>query len=125
VKALKYDHYDINGYRFWTAKLEACHPLATTINSGVVSNGEDTSKLASDYYGVLQKIIEYMFGGAKELKIVFFKCDWFDPVNDTRVDDFGMVEVKHKSRYSSNNLLFSHQAQQVYYLSYPYKSMKN
>jgi hypothetical protein len=23
---------------------------------------------------------------------VVFKCDWFDPVNDTRVDDFGMVD---------------------------------
>jgi hypothetical protein len=47
------------------------------------------------YGGVLQKIIEYTFGGTKELKVVFFQCDWFDPVNGTRVDDFGMVEVKH------------------------------
>jgi hypothetical protein len=36
-----------------------------------------------------------------------------------------MVEVKHESRYSDNNLLFAHQAQQVYYLSYPHKSMKH
>jgi hypothetical protein len=71
------------------------------------------------------KIIEYTFGGAKELKIMFFQCDWFDSVNDTRVYDFGMVEVKHESRYSDNNLLFTHQAQQVYYLSYHPKSMKN
>jgi hypothetical protein len=41
------------------------------------------------------------------------------------VDDFGMVEVKHESRYSGNNLLFAHQAQQVYYLSYPHESMKH
>jgi hypothetical protein len=41
------------------------------------------------------------------------------------VDDFGMVEVKHESRYSGNNLLFVHQAQQVYYLSYPHQSMKH
>jgi hypothetical protein len=47
------------------------------------------------YGGVLQKIIEYTFGGTKELKVVFFQCDWFDPVNGTRVDDFGMVEVNH------------------------------
>jgi hypothetical protein len=40
------------------------------------------------------------------------------------VNDFGMVEVKHKSCYSGNNLLFVHQAQQVHYLSYPYESMK-
>jgi hypothetical protein len=61
----------------------------------------------------------------KELKVVFFQCDWFDPVNGTRVDDFGMVEVKHESRYSGINLLFAHQAQHVYYLSYPHSSLKN
>jgi hypothetical protein len=36
-----------------------------------------------------------------------------------------MVEVKHKSRYSGSNLLLAHQAQQVYYLSYPHPSFKN
>jgi hypothetical protein len=41
------------------------------------------------------------------------------------VNDFGTVEVKDESRYSGNNLLFAHQAQQVYYLSYPHKSMKH
>jgi hypothetical protein len=41
------------------------------------------------------------------------------------VDDFGMVDVKHKSHYSCNNLLFAHQAQQAYYLSYPHKNIKN
>jgi hypothetical protein len=56
---------------------------------------------------------------------VFFQCDWFDPIHGTRVDDFGMVEVKHESRYPGINLLPAHQAQQVYYLSYPHVSMKN
>jgi hypothetical protein len=55
VKVLEYGHYDINGYRFLTAKLEASHPLAATTNSGIVANGEDASGLAADYYGVLQK----------------------------------------------------------------------
>jgi hypothetical protein len=41
------------------------------------------------------------------------------------VDDFGMVEVKHESRYTCINLLLAHQAQQVYYLSYPHVSLKN
>jgi hypothetical protein len=44
---------------------------------------------------------------------VFFQYDWFDPINDTRVDDFSMVEVEHESRYSGSNLLLAHQAQQV------------
>jgi hypothetical protein len=52
-------------------KLEASHPPATTTNSGVVANGEDASGLAADYYGIFQKIIEYTFGGNKELKVVF------------------------------------------------------
>jgi hypothetical protein len=41
------------------------------------------------------------------------------------VDELGMVEVKHESRYSGSNLLLAHQAQQVYYLSYPHSSFKN
>jgi hypothetical protein len=86
-------------------KLEASRPLPATINSRVVARGEDASGVTADYYGVLQKIIEYMFGGAKELNVVFFQCDWFDPVNDTRVDDFGMVEVKRESRYSGKKHL--------------------
>jgi hypothetical protein len=36
-----------------------------------------------------------------------------------------MVEVKHELCYSSTNLLFAHQAQQVYYLSYLHESMKH
>jgi hypothetical protein len=122
---LEYDRYDINGYHLWTAKLEASHPLTATTNSRVVANGEDASGLAADYYDVIQKILEYTFGGAKELKVVFFKCDWFDPVNDIRVDDFGMVKVNHESHYLYNNILFAHQAQHVYYLSYPRESIKN
>jgi hypothetical protein len=109
VKALEYGRYDINGYHFWMVKLEVSHPLAATKNSGVVANAEDASRLVADYYGVLQKIIEYTFGGTKELNVVFFECDWFDLVNGIRVDDFGMVEVKHESCYSGNNLLFAHQ----------------
>jgi hypothetical protein len=41
------------------------------------------------------------------------------------VDDFRMVQVKDESCYSGNNLLFAHQAHQVYYLSFPHKSMKH
>jgi hypothetical protein len=92
-------------------KLGASRPLAATTTSGVVANGEDASGLVANYYGVFQKIIEYTFGGTKEQKVVFFECDWFDLVNGTRVDNFGMVEVKQESCYSGNNLLFAHQLQ--------------
>jgi hypothetical protein len=72
VKALEYGRYDINGYHFRSVKLESSYPFAATTNSGVVANGEDASRLPAGYYGVLQEIIEYTFGGTKELKVVFF-----------------------------------------------------
>jgi hypothetical protein len=55
---------------------------------------------------------------------MFFQCDWFDPIHGTKVDDFGMVEVKHESRYSGINLLLAYQVHHVYYISYLHKSMK-
>jgi hypothetical protein len=58
VKALEYSRYDINGYRFRTTKLEANRPLATTTNSGVVTSGEDATSHVTDYYSILQNIIE-------------------------------------------------------------------
>jgi hypothetical protein len=125
VKALEYSHYDINRYCFPMVKLEASRPLAAKINNGVVTTGKDATCHITDYYDILQNIVEYTFGGSKELKVVFFQCDWFDPINDTRVDGFDMVEVKHESCYSGSNLLLTHQTQQVYYLSYPHQSLKN
>jgi hypothetical protein len=66
VKAREYSHYDINGYHFQMVKFEASHPLAVTSNSGVVTSVVDATSNITDYYGVLQKIIEYTFGGAKK-----------------------------------------------------------
>jgi hypothetical protein len=40
------------------------------------------------------------------------------------MDDFDMVEVKYESHYSGSNLLLAHQAQQVYYLTYPHPRLK-
>jgi hypothetical protein len=110
VKALEYSRYDINGYCFRTVKLEASRPLVATTNNELVKSGKNVTNHITDYYNILQNIVEYTFGGAKELNVVFFQYDWFDPINDTRVYDFGMVEVKHESRYSGSNLLLAHQA---------------
>jgi hypothetical protein len=109
VKALECSHNDINGwYHFRTVKLDASHPLAATRNSGLVTSGKYSTGHVTHYYGIRQNIVEYTFCGAKELKVVFFQCDWFDPINGTRVDEFGMVEVKRESRYSGSNLSLAH-----------------
>jgi hypothetical protein len=92
-------------------KLEVSRPLTATTNNGLVTSGEDATGHITDYYIILQNIVEYTFYCAKELKVVFFQCDWFDPINGTRVDEFGMVEVKHELHYLGSNLLFAHQMQ--------------
>jgi hypothetical protein len=127
LTARKFDRYDINGYRFRTAKLEASRPLAATINSGVVASSYSDDGQLEDYYVIVQDITEYTFGGHKPLRLVTFDCIWFDPHVGTRVDEFRMVEVKHASRYKGNeynNIILAHQAHHVYYLSYPHKSFK-
>jgi hypothetical protein len=53
VKALEYCRYDINGYRFRTAKLEASHPLAATTSNGLVASDEDATSHVTDYYNIL------------------------------------------------------------------------
>jgi hypothetical protein len=69
---LKYSRYDINGYRFWTVKLEANRPLAATTNNILVTSSEDATGHVTDYYDIIQNIVEYMFGAAKELNVVLF-----------------------------------------------------
>jgi hypothetical protein len=79
-----------------------------------------------DYYGVLQNIVVLIFDGPKELKVVFFECDWFDAHSGTRVDKYGNVEVKHSSRIPSSmsDVVLAIQAKQVYYLPYPHPSLR-
>jgi hypothetical protein len=58
--------------------------------SAINADGHETN-----YYGIINKILEFSFVGNKELKIVFFDCDWFDNNKETRQNQFSMVEVKH------------------------------
>jgi hypothetical protein len=71
------------------------------------------------YYRIIKNIIEYNFAGNKNLKTLFFDCDWFDPNHGTRENEFGMVEVKHAHQLCGcNPFVLAHQVEQVYYMSY-------
>jgi hypothetical protein len=90
--------YDVNGFRFRSTAFEALRPLAATTNSGVLTRAIDAERCETNYYGIINKILEFSFAGNKELKVVFFDCDWFDSNNETQQNEFGMVEVKHNER---------------------------
>jgi hypothetical protein len=54
-----------------------------------------------------------MFEGTKELRVVFFDYERFDPISNSRVVDFGMVDVMHNSWLLAINIVLVHQVQQV------------
>jgi hypothetical protein len=120
VKVRSYGRYNVNGFRFHSTTFKALRPLAATTNSGVVMRAINAEGHETNYYGIINKIIEFSFAGNKELKVVFFDCDWFDSKNGTRQNQFGMVEVKHNEQlWVYDTFILAHQVEQVYYLSYP------
>jgi hypothetical protein len=120
IVAKSYGQYDVNGFHLHSTIFEASHPLVAITNTGVVTRAIDADGHESKYYGVIKNIIKYSFAGNKNLKIVFFNCDWFDPYHGTRKNNFGMVEVKHEHRLRGcDPFVLAHQVEQVYYISYP------
>jgi hypothetical protein len=49
-----------------------------------VTRAIDVEGHETNYYGIINKILEFSFARNKELKVVFFDCDWFDSNNKTR-----------------------------------------
>jgi hypothetical protein len=120
VKVRSYGRYDVNGFLFHSTAFEALRPLVATTNSGVVMRAIDDEGHETNYYEIINKILEFSFAGNKELKVVFFDCDWFDSNNGTRQNQFGMIKVKHNERVQGyDTFILAHQVEQVYYLSYP------
>jgi hypothetical protein len=107
-----YRWYDINGFHFRSTIFEVSRPLVATTNTGVVTRVVDADGHESKYYGVIKNIIEYKFGKNKNLKTMFFNCDWFDPYHGTRENSFGMVELKHVRRLRGcDSFVLTHQVE--------------
>jgi hypothetical protein len=113
-----YEKYDVNGYRFHTEFHQKNRPNAKTINTGVWTKGAD----GTDYYGRLENVYKLAFNMKNiELKLVVFRCHWFDPHGGQRsTPSIGLVEVRPSTIYSGADVfIVAHQAKQVYHLSYP------
>jgi hypothetical protein len=110
----------VNGFCFRSTIFEDARPLAATCNAGVVVRAVDDEGRETNYYGVIKDILELTFGGDKDLRVVFFYCDWFHPTRGTRVNKYGMVEIKHEERVRGHdNFVLGLQCQQVNYMTYP------
>ena len=115
VRVKSFTGFDVNGYRFHTARYEQSRPNRKTTNSGVFTPGTD----GLDYYGRIEEIYEISFHGSKPLNRVIFKCHWFDPGVTRRTPNLGLVEIRQDSVYPGKDVyIVAQQAVQVYYTSY-------
>jgi hypothetical protein len=102
----------VNGFHFRSTIFEDAHLLAVTCNTGVVVRAVDDEGRETNYYGVIKDILELTFVGDKDLRVVFFYCDWFDPTRGSRVNKYGMVEIKHEEQvHGHDNFVLGLQCQ--------------
>ena len=71
-----YDIYEVNGYRFRSESYEKKKRRLSTVNSGVLTVGEEL-----EYYGIIKDIIELKFDGNEDFSLVLFECRWFHPID--------------------------------------------
>nr|GEY43959.1 hypothetical protein [Tanacetum cinerariifolium] len=105
--------YCVNGFNFHTMH----HNFGQkTSNTDLCIVGEE-----GDYYGQLNDVIELEYMNCS--KVVLFKFEWFDPVKHRGWkihNEFGLVDINHKKKLRNYDpFIMAHQAQQVYFISYP------
>jgi hypothetical protein len=50
--------------------------------------------------------------GGKEIKLVFFICNWFDSIHGIRHNKYGMVEIKTNAKLLDNDdFILAHQVE--------------
>ncbi|XP_043807669.1 uncharacterized protein LOC110606087 [Manihot esculenta] len=116
-KVQSYKGYFVNGFKFHR------HDYGRerkTLNSGVWVKGSCYNEYESDYYGLLNEVLELEYFGEKN-KIIIFKCEWFDTNRGVRVHpQHGLVEINVKLRLASSDpFILAQQAHQDCYIKYP------
>ncbi|KAL0427819.1 UNVERIFIED_CONTAM: hypothetical protein Slati_2956700 [Sesamum latifolium] len=75
----------------------------------------------SNFYGILEEVIQLDYPLIPNMLIVLFKCRWVDPVRGMKVHPrYHLVDVNFKKVYQKNEpFTLAQQAVQVYYTEYP------
>jgi hypothetical protein len=98
ITVRRYGRYDVNDFHFRSTIFEDARPLAATCNTRFVVRAVDDEGRETNYYGVIKDILKLTFGGNKDLRVVFFYYDWFDPTHGIRENKYIMVQIKHEER---------------------------
>ncbi|CAM8989544.1 unnamed protein product [Rhodiola kirilowii] len=105
--------YKVNNYKF---HIESHSEGRNTVNSHVYVKGTD----GTHYYGVIEEIIHMRCRTNHRLKVVLFKCRWYDPQFVMSYPSNGVVIVNtHRPYPQYDPYILAQQAVQVYYVSFP------
>ncbi|XP_055962322.1 uncharacterized protein LOC126687685 [Mercurialis annua] len=114
--------YRVNGFKFQT---QAYGEEQLTMNSGVCVRGTQYVDSENDFYGFLTDIIELEYPALPMKTNVLFKCEWFDPAQNSGTisnKKYNMVDINNRKRYNKYEpFILAEQADQVHYLPYPSK----
>ncbi|KAL9674434.1 hypothetical protein QQ045_030706 [Rhodiola kirilowii] len=105
--------YKVNTYKF---HIESHGEGRNTVNSHVYVQGTE----GTHYYGVIEDIIHMRCRTNHRLKIVLFKCRWYDPQFVRSYPSNGIVIVNsHRPYPRYDPYILAQQAVQVYYVTFP------
>ncbi|KAL0323571.1 UNVERIFIED_CONTAM: hypothetical protein Sangu_1976400 [Sesamum angustifolium] len=110
--------YLVNDYNFHTER----HSVGkSTMSYGVCVKNSSYTNTDSDFYGILEEIIQLDYPLIPNMHITLFKCRWVDPVRGMKVHPcYQLVDVNFKKVYQKNEtFILEQQAVQVYYTTYP------
>jgi hypothetical protein len=68
VKVRSYGRYDVNGFHFRSTQFVALRPLRATTTTGVVMRTIDAEGWETNYYRIINYILEFNFTRNKELR---------------------------------------------------------
>jgi len=75
-----------------------------------------------DFYGMLHQILEVEYPGMVRLKLILFRCKWFDPTigRGTRQNRWGGIDVNPGRSYGKYDpFILANQGDQVCFVPYP------
>ncbi|CAM8879644.1 unnamed protein product [Rhodiola kirilowii] len=105
--------YKVNNYNFHT---ESHGQGRNTVNCNIYVKGAD----GIHYYGVLEEIIHMRCAQHHGIKVVLFKCRWYDPQNVKSYPANGIDIVNTQRMYAHYDpFILAQQAVQVYFLTFP------
>ncbi|XP_019085777.1 PREDICTED: uncharacterized protein LOC109130114 [Camelina sativa] len=122
VQVTSWPMYFCRGYMFHTYDHGKDKKNA---NYGVCVKGvtpSSSSEEAAEFYGVLKEIYELHYPGPVDLKVVVFKCDWYDSTigKGIRKNKSGIIDINAKRHYQKYDpFVLASQADQVCYVPYP------